>query len=588
MNYSIADISEQLSHRVEDVCQFLLPHGKKSGDKWEVGGTDGSPGMSCKIQLTGDHAGKWKDWANDADRGDLIDLWQSVTGKTRIETMREVKDYLGIHDSVSGPREKKYAPPPESEKIKALSANGKAMQYLATERKIEPKTANLFKIQGDGESIIYPYYTLNGELVNRCYIKLERENGKKIIRRDKGCAPCLWGWQALTEETFTARKILIVEGQIDAMTWTQWGIPALSVPNGSDMTWIDYEWEHLEMFSEIFLSFDMDGAGKENLRKAMNRLGLHRCRIVKLPYKDANEALKSGFTAEQAKEALAKSEYPQYEGLVPALKYYDATMEEFYPNPNKPKGFKPLMLQRFDGGMEFLPGDVTVWSGISSHGKTALLTYLTLLATVDKKKAMVASLEMRPELLISRMFRSVMRKPVLNETEIEECFLEMAGKLFFADKIGYIDKKTLLDMMLFAFSRYGADHIVIDSLMRVSGLEEDYPAQGDFMNELQAFAKRTGGHVHVVCHPRKTADEKIPGKLDIKGSSLIMNNCDNLIVVHKNMEKEKIRRERQLTDEEDRRMYDAEIVSEKQRDRGWHGRVLLRFCNKTFTFSKFP
>lgn len=590
MNYSIADLSEKLSDRVEDVCQFLLPHGKRNANMWEVGDTSGKPGVSCKVNLAGNHPGKWKDWANESERGDLIDLWSAVKGSDRIETLRQVKDYLGVRDSVGsfGPP-KSYQKPPESEVIKQISAKGKVMKYMTEERKLKPEIVDRFKIEGDGESIVYPYFDTKGQLVNRCYVKMERlPNGKKSVRQEKGCAPCLWGWHALTEAAYSDRRILICEGQIDAMTWTQWTVPALSVPNGSNSAWIEYEWENLELFSEIFLSFDMDGAGQENLRKVMNRLGLHRCRIIKLPHKDANEALKAGCDEGSAVEWLVKAEYPKYHGLRAASDYYKETIEEFSPSISSPKGYTHPLLEGYDGKMEFLPGDVTVWTGITSHGKTTWLNYMTVCAIMTGRVSFIASLEMKPARLISRMFKGLVKRSMLAQGEIDSCFKQVEDKLFFADKIGYIQRKELLDMMLFAYSRYGVEHIVIDSLMRIQGLEEDYPAQGDFLNELQAFSKQTNSHIHIVCHPRKTDEGTAPGKMDVKGSSLIMNNCDNLIAVHKNMEKEKIRRERPLEDEEDMSMHDAEIVSEKQRDQGWHGRVRLRFCNKTFTYSKFP
>src|SRR5205085_5040482 len=102
------------------------------------------------------------------------------------------------------------------------------------------------------------------------------------LRQEKGGAPSLWGWHGLSDSALRQRSIVICEGQIDCMTWSQWGFSALSVPNGTNLAWIEYEWENLEMFSEIFLSFDMDEAGQENLSKVMQRLGLHLCRTVTL------------------------------------------------------------------------------------------------------------------------------------------------------------------------------------------------------------------------------------------------------------------------------------------------------------------
>src|SRR5436190_41304 len=121
---------------------------------------------------------------------------------------------------------------------------------------------------------------------------------------DAGCAPCLFGWHALSEGAYRSRAVVLTEGQIDCMSWHQWGIPALSIPNGSGLTWIDYDWENLAAFDRIYISFDMDGAGRENTQKAIQRLGPHRCHVMTMPHKDGNAALQAGATAEDAQRWL--------------------------------------------------------------------------------------------------------------------------------------------------------------------------------------------------------------------------------------------------------------------------------------------
>jgi twinkle protein len=140
-------------------------------------------------------------------------------------------------------------------------------------------------------------------------------------------------------------------------------------------------------------------------------------------------------------------------------------------------------------------------------------------------------------------------------------------------------------MMTFSQRRYGTEHFLIDSLMRVEGLEEEYVEQGRFLNRLQEFAKNTGAHIHLVAHPRKMNEDGKPSKMDVKGSSLIPNNADNIVAVCRNFEKMKKRKDNTLTPEEERNMHDTEIRVEKQRDSGWEGRFLLRFNPYTFSFS---
>ncbi len=592
--YSVAEISQRLADQAESVCMMLLPGGSRKGNLWEVGDVTGGPGKSCKVNLSGTHVGKWRDWADSADtsRGDLVDLWEAVRGISKLEALRQIREYLGISDGLSPETTRKtYSRPSVRDTHTSLSPEGKVMQYLTIERKLEPSIINRFKVHADKRGfIVYPRYSPEGELLNNQYIGLVRdEKGKKKVHQETGCAPSLFGWHGLSDRAFTRREVLICEGEIDCMTWTQWGIDALSIPNGSGQTWIEYEWSNLEAFSTIYLSLDMDGKSDENLRKCIARLGLHRCRIVKLPRKDANDCLKAGHTAEEAQAWVRESKWPDCKGLVDATAFHQAVIDEFFPPPDHLKrGWRPEILQRADGGIEFLPGDVTVWTGVSSHGKSTFLSWLMTEALSGRGEAVaIASMEMRPAKIIARMIRTFARSPRVNRQQIELGLSMLQNRLLFVDRMGYIEQADLFEIMQFAFARYGVSQFVVDSMMRVNGLEEDYPAQGDFLNRLQEFSKRTDAHVHLVCHPRKTAEGATLGKMDIKGSSLILNNADNVVTVRKNVEKSAIAKMRPLTPEESVEMWDTMISSEKQRESGWEGSVALRFNAETFSFHPF-
>ena len=89
---TVAELSRRLSERAEDVCQLLLPGGKKAGNEWLAGDVGGSVGQSLHITLEGEHAGQFKDFANPDDHGDLIDLWRSARGLTAAEAIKQVKE----------------------------------------------------------------------------------------------------------------------------------------------------------------------------------------------------------------------------------------------------------------------------------------------------------------------------------------------------------------------------------------------------------------------------------------------------------------------------------------------------------------
>jgi twinkle protein len=103
----------------------------------------------------------------------------------------------------------------------------------------------------------------------------------------------------------------------------------------------------------------------------------------------------------------------------------------------------------------------------------------------------------------------------------------------------------------------------------VDGLEEDYPAQGDFMNKLSSFVKDFPSHVHIVCHPRKTSEDATPSGNDIKGSTLLRANCDNIFSVSRNFKKERAKAEgKEVDEDEDGPEWDARVTVEKDREEG--------------------
>jgi twinkle protein len=438
----------------------------------------------------------------------------------------------------------------------------------------------------DSRAIVFPSYSPAGELVNRSYRTIPaKPEQKKHVWQDTGCAPSLFGWQALTPAAYASRRILLTEGQIDAMTWHQWGIPALSIPNGSGQTWVEYEWDNLAAFDEILIAFDMDGAGREIARKTIARLGLHRCLIVTIDKgKDPNEALLNGVTAEAAQQWLEHAAPPVFTGLVRAIDIQNRV--EALCNIGTEAWTLPFFRKEWpDSGLYFRPGEVTLWTGVSSHGKSTFLGFLIMSALCKGHKSFIASMEVKAEKTVFKMIKATCKKPTPSPADVGG-FLELFGpELILADRIGYVEQKDLFDMMRFAYQRYGCTHFMIDSLMRIAGLSEEYTKQAEFMNELQVFAKETDAHIHLVAHPRKLGTDGKPALMDIKGSSDIPNNADNVVAVCRNMEKMDKLRDPSTTASQLAAMWDTEIRVEKQRESGWAGAFQLRFDIRTGVFS---
>ena len=574
------ELSAQLARDPERLCRRLLPHGKLLGGEWCVGSLSGEAGQSLKVRCGGDKAGIWADFAGQ-DKGDLLDLIAAQQGLTLGKAMAWARDFLGLASFASVAPTKTYRPLKPPTEVKALKP-GPVADYLTAKRMLTAETLKQFRVSETAGEIAFPSFSPEGVLLNIKYIGIERDaKGKKVIRQETGCAPSLFGWQAFPKEQ---RDVVITEGQIDAMTWAQLGFPALSMPDGVGSLdgWIDFEWDNLQRFDTIYLSFDDDKPGQEAVNKVALRLGRHRCVNVKLPHKDANDALLAGLDLTAfAKCAVNGTHFTPGEIKSP-MDFVAGVIDKFFPPDGTPPGFFPVLLGR---KMGFRPGEVTVWTGISSHGKSALISQLMVVAMKHGSKVAIASMEMSGVQTLYRMTCQVCDTQSPSRETIVEQHEWLAGKLWIFDILGNVEVKKLSDLMDYSHARFGVNHFVIDSLMKVGVGSEDYDGQRSFLNTLTGFAQRTGAHVHLVAHARKGKDEtNNPGKMDVAGSGNIINQADNILSVWRNKDKEEKARAGKLTEREEKSIPDTKVFCMKQRENGVEFEEPLQFNPQTYMF----
>ena len=570
MNQTVKEIALMLAARADDVCQKLLPGGKRNGSEWECDSLAGNKGKSLKVRLSGDRAGIWADFATGEDSGDLIDLWAAVKGIPLADAIKEAKEYLGIHEPRFEPVKKSYAKP----KITPAPLESEAKRYLAWERKLSKETLERFKIgtSGGGAFITLPSYSPSGELLQIKHLGVKRDqDGKKIIRTEKDCAPSLFGWQAFKG----GRVVVITEGEIDAMTMSQYGLQALSVPfgagKGNKNDWIDYEWDNLAQFETIFLCYDNDEAGQSCVEEVARRVGIHRCKTLKLPFKDANECLQKGMSEDDLADCIATAKTFDPPEIRSPMDFKERVQSYFYPSEEKQNAIlNPALFRR---NIWFRPGELTIWSGCNSHGKTLIVGQIMILAATCGMNVAIASMEMRPEQTLGRMLRQFWAKEMPATDEINKGLDWMAGKIWIYDLMGNVATKKLMDLLEFSVRRHRVAHFVIDSLMKCDVGGEDYDGQRRFLNDAVTFAKNHDCHIHLVAHPRKHDEEKPIGRVAISGSGDIANQADNVLTVWRNKAKER--------DEKSWSEYDCVVLCDKQRETGWEGYIDLHFFKKS-------
>lgn len=550
-----AELSQRMAGDAAAIAQYLLPSGKRQSGEWVCGSLSGEEGKSLKVRLSGAKAGVWSDFAT-GEAGDLIDLWMAVRSLSAAEAMAEAKQYLGVVDAMPR-REPKSFKRPEKPRCQAPKAG--ARQWLMG-RGLAEETLAAFKIaeqvQGGKTYALFPYLR-DGELVN---VKYRNVAEKRDMRQEGGAEPCLFGWHLIDPK---ARQVAICEGEIDAMTLHQVGIPALSVNAGAgNHQWIENDWERLERFSDILLFFDADEAGKKGATEVAHRLGNERCRMVTLPAKDANDYLQQGADGSDFWEAVRSARPQDPEELRQASDFMNRVKSMFYP-AHADERDPVLRLDRDVDWFEFRPGELTVWTGYNGHGKSLMLSQVLLGLMQQNERVVVFSGEMTPERQLKRMAKQCagLDRPTLAYLDAIGAWLH--DKLWLFNVVGSAGLDRLLTVFLYANKRYGVRHFVIDSLMMTDVPEDgagSMTAQKEAVRKMCDFAKRNNCHVHLVAHPRKGADEsKGPGKLDVAGSSKITDGADNVFTVWS-------ARKDEARADEDPDKADAKLELQKQRN----------------------
>ncbi|MAF43026.1 MAG: bifunctional DNA primase/helicase [Parcubacteria group bacterium] len=584
---TVEELNNQLASQVKTVCMYLLPNGEEKNGRWKIGSIRGEAGQSMSIQLTGNKSGRWYD--HDGGReskamGDMVELWKQVRGRNLVDTIKEIKDFLGIKDEEK--KRKKYQRPvkPKCSVVKKETA---AHDWLTEERNITENTLKAYKIGVNGNKVFFPYLR-NDELI----MYKTRKIREKEMFVSKDSEPILFGWQSISED---AREIIITEGEIDCMSYYDQGLPAVSVPigggGGNKQRWIEYEFDNLERFNKIFLSMDSDSEGQKALKEISARLGKHRCYSIDLPEKDANECHMKGIQLKQYVDEATL--------ISPVKKLYsfmDAAMRRIYPEDGDDLG---MGLPWKENTIRFRPGEGTVWGGINGHGKSLLLGNLLIHGATEGYKSCIASMEMKPEITLERILKQTCGVDYPTSEMAEKSKLRFEEYFYVFDVLGTAKVDDIFSSFIIARTVYGCTQFVVDSLAKCGIAETDMDHQKLFVERLSDFTREYDCHVHLICHIRKPPDESIiPDKMDIKGSGALSDLLDNVCIIWRNKPKEDAYRkleyaatERDVAGAEKNLQRvsgqsDVIIRCQKQRNGDWEGVIPLTFHPQSLQYLK--
>lgn len=490
-------------------------------------------------------------------RGSFWDL-QKRLGEDQPERLVNQSGFLK-------PTKKKYKLPEE----KNIGISSQVTDYLFN-RGFSSETIKRFKIKGDGDTVILPYYR-EGVLINNKYRNIYDKN-KMWMETD--AEPILFN-----HDNISGERLYICEGEYDAMAFFEYGINAVSVHGGAkNFDWVKTEWDFLDRFREIYLCFDQDTAGQEAIVSLVPKLGAWRCRHVFYPYKDLNDCLKNKLSKEELLVCLGNSKDFPPASLSSPLDFKEDVFGLFE-NPRSLDGI-PTAWDKLNNILKgWRYGELTIWSGRSGAGKSTILNQHIIDMIHKDQIVCIASLEMPPP----RYLRwAIIQKLMVNKPErqdIEYTLDYFEDKIFIVNINEEVKPGSLLDVFEYAARRYNVKHFIIDSLMRMSfKASEELNAQKEFASNLVSFARKFKCHIHLVAHPRKgMKDSEIPGKVDVRGSSHLTDLAHNVIVLYRPDEEEK--------EKQPNKVSDMLLMVKKNREFGIEGYIKMNFNPETKKFS---
>lgn len=176
-------------------------------------------------------------------------------------------------------------------------------------------------------------------------------------------------------------------------------------------------------------------------------------------------------------------------------------------------------LQKIDKMTQgFVPGELMIVSGQTSHGKTQLSNNIMLNAAKGGHKVMFVTMEMTKQETADR-FNMLTKDQDIGEGKI---FLNMRADLAYTDVTRMIERAK----------EKGCDLVVIDHLHYFSRSVENATQEvSKIVKEFKSAAVQYEIPIILICHVRKMAPKKHPTLEDLRDSSLIAQDADMVLIV---------------------------------------------------------
>lgn len=384
-------------------------------------------------------------------------------------------------------------------------------------RKLTETTCKHFgygKVQYKGQTWqAAPYYDSDGNWVGQ---KLRGPDKKFTVLGTVGNDGLPFGAHCWPK---TGKKIVLTEGEIDALTMSQvqgnkW--PVVSVPNGAQSAkkHVAENLDYYSGFDEVVIMFDMDDPGKKAAQEVAEVLGPKRAKIASLPLKDPNEMLLAG-RVEELVQAMWRAEAYQPEGIVDMASLKEKVKEA----PTQGLSWWSPVLTEWTYGIR--TGELICIGAGTGVGKTDLFTQqMAHLVTHHKEAIGVFSLEQSVVETAKRLAGKVAGRTFhipdsgWTEEDLESAWadLERGGKVLLYDSFGANEWPSVKENIEYLNHAYGVRYFFLDHLTALAAAEEDERVGLEkIMADMGALVKRLDIALLFISHlatPEKGSHEE--------------------------------------------------------------------------------
>lgn len=231
-------------------------------------------------------------------------------------------------------------------------------------------------------------------------------------------------------------------------------------------------------------------------------------------------------------------EPPRLSGSVrPLADFADQIVEILHADPSR-RG-DPLPWPKTHRLFRLRPHELTIWAGENGAWKSTVLSQVLLSLAMQGRRVMLASLEMTAAEVGARMVRQACAQERPAVEAVRDILESTRDRLIILDVQGRIIAREAIALLRWAAVERHVHHIALDNLTKVISVSNDAAGeQQQFLNDAHGVALDTGAHIHIVAHVRKPAGAEKPSRYDIRGSSTISDQADNVVMCWRNRPKE--------------------------------------------------